>query len=677
MSAEPLALVGSPAARSVHGLSAGADLALLGRQDPARLRDVLVATLAHEAATVVAGTAAQVLVQLADLAESDPRETLVVAAADLLLPLPAVLDLLDKPGVRTGVLTVAPTTLATGRDDVVRARVGGDGVLVESVGTAVHQVTRPNRALPGLLRVDGRDRAVAAAAWRAASAQASGWDVDGFAVAVLALVRAGVPVQSVAMGPFTWSRGPASSPGAAGSEWQQRLRGSSRGNDGFFSTYAVRPLSRRLTGVGLRLGWSPNAVTVASMALGVLAAVLVLVDQRWSWVAAALIIQLALVVDCVDGEIARFTRRFSALGAWLDAVGDRVKEYAVFAACAFVGVRHGGDLWVLATVAMALVTLRHLENDTYDDRLAPVLASRPDGIPVGEPHDLGPEDARTDFAPDPDARWWRVYWAKKVMHMPIAERYLLISLGLLTFSPQVVLWAIVVGVGAAMVWTIGGRSAKALTGRDRVPPATGDAWSHVDHETDLGPLARQGYRLPRLPVPVGPGCGLLLVAVTVVATRTDQLWLVPAATVLVAPLLGTSLRPPVRHVLAWNVPWLLWVAEVVVLTLVVQHVLPARGLGVLFALLAVVAYHRYDTVYRIRDTGEPPARWLSTLGLGADGRILLVAAVACWWPSTLVPVLWALTAYLAVLYLGESTLGWRRWIRGTGPATDEMKGAEA
>ena len=42
----------------------------------------------------------------------------------------------------------------------------------------------------------------------------------------------------------------------------------------------------------------------------------------------------AFVFDCVDGQLARYTRQFSTLGAWLDATFDRAKEYTVFAGLA-------------------------------------------------------------------------------------------------------------------------------------------------------------------------------------------------------------------------------------------------------------------------------------------------------------------------------------------------------
>ena len=43
-------------------------------------------------------------------------------------------------------------------------------------------------------------------------------------------------------------------------------------DDGFYSTFVVRKASKSLTRFALRLGWSPNAITVLSFAIGIGAA---------------------------------------------------------------------------------------------------------------------------------------------------------------------------------------------------------------------------------------------------------------------------------------------------------------------------------------------------------------------------------------------------------------------
>ena len=660
----PATSVGSAASHALRGLSRGADVVLTGASAPqARVAVVLEEICAPATVRALPVEAADGLTALADLADASHSTPLVVAAADLDTDLPALLDLLDRPGVRTAASVVPRDGIDRGLETVTLARVGRDGGALESVGSPAHVVTAPTHAVLGVLRVAPEHRGEAARLWRSAGGVATdAWGADVVALAVLALVRGGVRVEASAFGPFRWTRGAAGGAGAGGDPWRQRLRGASRGGDGFFSTYAVRPVSRRITAIGLGRDWSPNVVTVVSLLMGVLAALLVATGWWTAWVVAAVVLLLALAVDCVDGEIARFTRRFSPLGAFLDAVGDRVKEYAVLAAVAAVAVREGEPGWPVAIAAMVAVTVRHLENDTYEHRIAFARASAPDLLPVEAPRDLGPEGARTRLAPPRTRAQSAVFWAKKVVHLPIAERYLLIALTLLTRQPMLVLWVLLVATVVAVGWTQGGRVAAVLIGRDTtwdsVPRTEGPG--HVDEQLDLGPLARAAA-VGRGSFWTGLAGVLVLLAATPFALWTDRSTVAVATAVVGALLVGQGWQPPLHHPLDWQAPAALWVAESLVVAVLVHHtagVMSAAG----YAYLAAVAYHRYDVLYRQRDTGAAPPVWLSTAGLGADGRVLVLVAVAWLAPGAVIPVLWAGAAYLAVLYIAESAAGWRRWI---------------
>lgn len=656
-------VVGNAAARAVHGHTAGADIVLMGAGSGGEsLAGGVVdspRSITHETADARSQFDA-----LASVLESTDDAPLVAVAARLDISDVALLDLLDRPGRGTATLVANPLALTAGRDAASIARVGLDGRAVESVGTPAHVVTRPTHVLPGVLRVDAGDRAQAANLLRAASASVTpAWGDDALAAAVLVLVRGGLVVGASPLGPHDWRRDGIQAVGAPGGPWRQRLRGASRGDDGFFSTYAVRPLSRRLTALGLARGWRPNPVTIVSVLLGLGAAALVATGWRWAWAVAAVVLLLALVVDCVDGEIARFTRSFSPLGAFLDAVGDRVKEYAVVAAVAAVAVRQGQPGWPVAIAALAVVTLRHLEDSAYAHRLSFSLRSQADVLPVEVERDLGPTGARVTL-PEPAGRRARaVFWLKKVIHMPIAERYLLISLTLLLGRPMLVLWTLTVAVAAAVAWTQGGRSAKALLRRDRswaeVPasPVAGP----LDVQLDLGPLARAMGRLGRGPFPVGAlGAVILVVAVPWTQwQRENAVALAVAVTAVV--LIGLGWQPPLHSPLGWQGPAALWVAEVLVVGIAVHHTVDVRSAAG-FCFLAVVAYHRYDVIYRERDTGQPPAGWVLVAGLGGDGRILVVLLVALVAQQAVVPVLWCGTVLLGALYVGESVVGWRSWI---------------
>ncbi|GAA2094815.1 hypothetical protein GCM10009841_05550 [Microlunatus panaciterrae] len=666
----PVALVGSEAARAVQGWSAGADLALLADRAgrPAADRS---ATLSRNLADVGV-TGEHVLVRdlgrLAELAARSSDRPLVLAAADLELELPGLLDLLDRPGDATAALVADPQARTTGIAAATPVRVGADAAAIESVGTGWHRVGDPNRISVGLLRVAGRDRPEAARLWLDAAAWAAGRNDDSTgdlpALALLALTRGDLRVRPQELGQVGWARSDISQPGAPGSAWQQRLRNASRGGDGFFSTFVIRPLSRRCTAVALRHDWSPNALTLVSLVVGLLTAALIWSGLPWAWLVAAVTLQLALVIDCMDGEVARFTRRFSAFGAWLDGVGDRVKEYAVFAALAVVAARQGEAQlgWLLALAAMVIVTARHLEDYSFNDKIAPDRASRPDLLPLSERDDGRAPAARTTF-PAQQSRSVRIrFWAKKVIHVPIAERYLVLSLGLLTLHPVWVLAAAVATSGFALAWTQGGRLVLALRS-PRAAPVRDDRPLPLDQQLDLGGLARLGGRLGRLPFVPGFLLAGLLWLGTITGICLGQLWWPVASAAVAALVVGMACRVPLHHPLAWQALPLIWLAESAVVASLLS-VGPVGGAA--FVLLAVVAYRRYDLIYSIRLTKVVPSRLATFLGAGADGRILFVTlavlAVSLGTAdpaSSLRPVLLAAAGYLVLVYLAESIRQWR------------------
>jgi hypothetical protein len=81
---------------------------------------------------------------------------------------------------------------------------------------------------------------------------------------------------------------------------------------------------------------TPNQVTVASLAIGLLAAACFLPDSfGWSLVG-WLLFELSYVLDCADGELARLKMQESAVGAWIDSMADNVVQAAILF---FLGVR--------------------------------------------------------------------------------------------------------------------------------------------------------------------------------------------------------------------------------------------------------------------------------------------------------------------------------------------------
>ena len=643
-------LVGSARSRRLQHRHPGLEAVVVGEGPPG---DVAQSLGELVPAVVRAGGVAQ----LAEVAAASSRHPLIVADASLSLSSVALLDVVDGPSAATAVVTLEPAQLRTAhaRESFAPVRVSGSR-RVESAATSFHHVTLPTAASLGVLRVAAGDRERAAQLWREASPPDAAGPVD---LALLALVRGGLAVATQPLGLYTVERGPVRVEGPPGSGWQQRLRSSSRGNDGAFSKAVVRPVSRRLTAIGLRRDWSPNVVTVVSLLLGLLAAGLVIGHTWWGWVLAAGVLQLSLVVDCVDGEIARFTRSYSPLGAWLDGVSDRIKEFAVIGAVAVVGVSDGTDLWGIAILLLALLTVRQVEDQAYHSRLRASARSEPARVAVAQPGDGGPVDARNTLPAAPVGRRRTAAVIRQVLHVPIAERYLLLSLGLLTFRPALVLGALTAAVLVAFAWTHLGRAARALARRDGFDPERPDP--ELALLLDAGPLGRGLARLARWPVWVA-WTGVVLAVCAWALMRAGSPTL-PAVVVVVLVVVlvgsgsGSGLGAAASTRLGWLLPGGVVVAEVmVVLGVTAGLPAPARWTG--YAWFGAVAWHRYDVAYRIRETGRAPRPWLRAFTLGAEGRMLLVTVG--WAAGAPMELLLGIgSAVLVVICVGESGYSWR------------------
>jgi CDP-diacylglycerol--glycerol-3-phosphate 3-phosphatidyltransferase len=111
---------------------------------------------------------------------------------------------------------------------------------------------------------------------------------------------------------------------------------------------ALEPLGRRLAGVGV----SPNVVTTVGT-FGVVAAALVFYPQGWFFVG-TLVITVFVLLDIVDGAVARAGGTASPFGGVLDSTGDRAADAAIFGALVWYFGEHG-QRWMLLAALLCLV----------------------------------------------------------------------------------------------------------------------------------------------------------------------------------------------------------------------------------------------------------------------------------------------------------------------------------
>ncbi len=135
--------------------------------------------------------------------------------------------------------------------------------------------------------------------------------------------------------------------------------------------------------------------------------------------------------------------------------------------------------------------------------------------------------------------------------------------------------------------------------------------------------------------------------------------MVVAAAALYIALSGLALAMPLKAPLDWLVPPFFRRAEYGTILVLAAKADVNGALPAAFGLVAAVAYHHYDTVYRIKGgTGAPPAWLVRAIG-GQEGRVLVVAVAAALLPATDFTVaLTALAVAVALVVLVESIHFW-------------------
>jgi phosphatidylglycerophosphate synthase len=123
--------------------------------------------------------------------------------------------------------------------------------------------------------------------------------------------------------------------------------------DSYLAALLDRRMSRPLTRLLLRTPLAPSHVTLLSLATGLLGAAGLATVSYWGRLGGVLLLVASVVLDCVDGDMARAQLAQSPAGARLDVMGDYLVHIAVFVALASGLLREGlpgGGAWAALTL---------------------------------------------------------------------------------------------------------------------------------------------------------------------------------------------------------------------------------------------------------------------------------------------------------------------------------------
>lgn len=544
----------------------------------------------------VIDTSAEISEVLADLctALETSDSAIIMLAPDLLIS-PLVLAPITENSLAGTSAAVRPQ-----RDGNLRIAHHG----VSAVATSFHQINAGNAQSVGAIRINPSDFpealiAIGGLAQGIAAGAINPGNYEVTEMVLAALTRSQINVRAVELIDAPWFRSTLDLDAAQAeiqlmSESRIRALQANRIDDGFYSTFIVRKLSKPLSVLAIKLRLSPNFVTVISFIVGIAAALSFAQGNRWAMVLGALLLQLSLILDCVDGEVARATHRFSVIGAWLDASTDRVKEYAAYAGLAAGAVVTGVQsqvAWGIALILMIVQTARHMGDYNFA-AIQKMREATPPQVSILDPNDPWGQGYST-FSVRVNSRS-SLRWFKKVIHMPIGERWLIISAVAAIFTPLAALVTLLVLTSLAWLYTLIGRVLRTRRWR-KVPVGV----ELIIAQRDNGPIFDS---LPEI-----------------FRRKPTSRW-------------------------NWANPMLNRLIEMGIVASIAMIWFP-QWITLAFGYLFIVAFHHYDNLYRALAGSRAP-RWITWGALGREGRTIIVVIAA----------LIGITAFYDALNLGVAWL---------------------
>ncbi len=141
----------------------------------------------------------------------------------------------------------------------------------------------------------------------------------------------------------------------------ERLWPTKNPDDEWWSSFVTSPIAILINCVVVDWRWlSPNLITCFSLLTAIAASALIVIGGGMNFILAAGLINLSHVLDCMDGQMAKYRHETSRFGDYFDKVTDQVQVFLWFAALAYAAYLQTDSVTpvFLAFVGVSLYSLR-------------------------------------------------------------------------------------------------------------------------------------------------------------------------------------------------------------------------------------------------------------------------------------------------------------------------------
>ena len=132
-------------------------------------------------------------------------------------------------------------------------------------------------------------------------------------------------------------------------------------DDEWWSSFVTSPLAILANYGAVDVPWmTPNRITAASFLVALMASIGIVVGGTACFIAAAVLIHISHILDCMDGQMARYSKVTSPVGSYFDRLTDQVQVTLWFGAAGYAAYAQSASVVpvFLAMTGIAFYGLR-------------------------------------------------------------------------------------------------------------------------------------------------------------------------------------------------------------------------------------------------------------------------------------------------------------------------------
>lgn len=122
-------------------------------------------------------------------------------------------------------------------------------------------------------------------------------------------------------------------------------------------TIIYRPLAESITRILVKTSITPNQITTIGIFISLIAGFLFALGEWKYLIIGAVLTQLVLISDMLDGKVARYKRLGTAFGEWYDGIANKIFKYILFLGATIGAYRVSGDPLILIVGAVAIFNM--------------------------------------------------------------------------------------------------------------------------------------------------------------------------------------------------------------------------------------------------------------------------------------------------------------------------------